>query len=749
MAEKGFKRKLTAILSADVEGYSRLMGEDEEATVRTLTAYREVLYTLIQQHNGQVLDSPGDNLLADFVSVVDAVQCAVAVQKEFKARNNELPENRRMQFRIGINLGDVIQEKGRIYGDGVNIAARLESLAEPGGICISKTAFDHIESKLPYGYDFIGDQTVKNIAKPVGAYRVLMDPRVTVSGKPVDKKPAAIRRTPILVGAGAMIVLAIAVGIWQFYMRRPTVEPASVAKMAFPLPDKPSIAVLPFDNLSGDPEQEYFSDGITDDLITDLSKISGLFVVARNSSFLYKGQSVKIQKVAEDLGIRYVLEGSVRKAGDKIRINAQLIDAITGGHLWAERYDRDYKDIFRLQDEVIERIVFALSVKLTQKEKEQLARKYTENLEAYDYYLSGAQALYSYSVKGLAKARSMFQKAIDLDPKFAQAYAAHAMASSYIFRYSPTVRIEDDRIQAFEFATKALALDSSLPMAHTVLAGIHIIYRRFDEAITSADKAVDLDPNNADSHVMRAHVLTHIGRHEESQKALNTAFRLNPNPPPYYYFELGLVQFNLKQYAEAIKSIKKSGDIIPDWLRSRVLAPSYAYLGRLDEARAELKKIVKVAWNFKLRYVSHPYVSYRKLEEDDKHWYEGFRRAGLQDPPDNYRRSMDDIVENMLSGKEIKDLAVGRTWSGFNPGGGDQWWISFTNDGKLPTRGAWGIESGSYRIEEFRICWKWQEPLPRQDGCGFVYPNPKGTVEEKNQYEWVTRYFVHPFSIEE
>jgi adenylate cyclase len=402
-----------------------------------------------------------------------------------------------------------------------------------------------------------------------------------------------------------------------------------------------------------------------------------------------------------------------------------------------------------LQDEVIERIVFALSVKLTQKEKEQLARKYTENLEAYDYYLSGAQALYSYSVKGLAKARSMFQKAIDLDPKFAQAYAAHAMASSYIFRYSPTVRIEDDRIQAFEFATKALALDSSLPMAHTVLAGIHIIYRRFDEAITSADKAVDLDPNNADSHVMRAHVLTHIGRHEESQKALNTAFRLNPNPPPYYYFELGLVQFNLKQYAEAIKSIKKSGDIIPDWLRSRVLAPSYAYLGRLDEARAELKKIVKVAWNFKLRYVSHPYVSYRKLEEDDKHWYEGFRRAGLQDPPDNYRRSMDDIVENMLSGKEIKDLAVGRTWSGFNPGGGDQWWISFTNDGKLPTRGAWGIESGSYRIEEFRICWKWQEPLPRQDGCGFVYPNPKGTVEEKNQYEWVTRYFVHPFSIEE
>jgi len=262
MTQEGFKRKLTAILSADVEGYSRLMGEDEEATVSTITAYREVLSTLIQQHNGKVLDSPGDNLLAEFVSVVDAALCAVAVQKEIKSRNDELPENRRMQFRIGINLGDVIEEEGRIYGDGVNIAARLEGLAEPGGICVSKTAFDHIESKLPYGYEFIGDQTVKNIARPVGAYRILMDPRVTVSGKPVDKKPAAIRRTPILVGAFAVLVLAVAVGIWQLNVRRPKVAPVSTEKNAIPLSQKPFIAVLPFDNMSGDPEQEYFSDGM-------------------------------------------------------------------------------------------------------------------------------------------------------------------------------------------------------------------------------------------------------------------------------------------------------------------------------------------------------------------------------------------------------------------------------------------------------------------------------------------------------
>ncbi|MEE4243682.1 MAG: adenylate/guanylate cyclase domain-containing protein, partial [Desulfopila sp.] len=310
MAEEGFKRKLAAILSADAVDYSRLMGDDEEATVRTLTAYREVLSTLIQQHNGKVLDTPGDNLLAEFVSVVDAVQCAVAVQKEIKSRNDELPENRRMQFRIGINLGDVIQEEGRIYGDGVNIAARLEALAEPGGICISKTAFDHIESKLPYGYEFLGDQPVKNIAKPIGAYRVLMEPRVTVAGVAEKDKRSPVKRMPILIGIATVVVFAVAVGIWQFYSRRPTIEPVAVENMAFPLPEKPSIAVLPFDNLSGDPTQDYIADGISESIISALSKISEMFVIASSSTFTYKGKPVKVQQVSEELGVRYVLEGS-------------------------------------------------------------------------------------------------------------------------------------------------------------------------------------------------------------------------------------------------------------------------------------------------------------------------------------------------------------------------------------------------------------------------------------------------------
>ena len=316
MSAEPFKRKLSAILSADVKGYSRLMGEDEAGTVKTLTAYRKIMGELIRQHRGRVVDSPGDNILAEFGSVVDAVHCAVAAQNEIKARNTELPENRRMEFRIGVNLGDVIEEEGRIYGDGVNIAARLEALADPGGICISKTAFDHIESKLPLGYQFLGEQTVKNIAKPVGAYKVLMEPRVLPAEDKKTSKPVRFRqRKPILAAAVAVLVVVIGVAVWNVYWRAPKIEPASKDKMAFPLPDKPSIAVLPFVNMSDDKSQEYFSDGLTEEIITALSKTPKLFVIARNSSFVYKGKPVNVQQVSRELGVKYVLEGSVRRSG--------------------------------------------------------------------------------------------------------------------------------------------------------------------------------------------------------------------------------------------------------------------------------------------------------------------------------------------------------------------------------------------------------------------------------------------------
>ena len=383
MAEKSFKRKLTAILSADVEGYSRLMGEDEDATIRILTTYRELMSTIIQKHRGRVVDSPGDNLLAEFSSVVDTVRCAVEIQEELRVRNAELPENRRMEFRIGINLGDVVEEGERIYGDGVNITARVEGLAERGGICISGTVYDSIKNKLSLSYDSLGEHTVKNIKEPVRVYRMRVGPDATASGVSKEKRHG-VKRWQWTALAAVVVLIVGAVAIWNFYFRLPSVEPVSVEKMAFPLPDKPSIAVLPFKNLSEDPKQEYFSDGITNDIITDLSKFGGLFVVASNSTFTYKNKPTKVQEVSRDLGVRYVLEGGVQKAQDRVRINAQLIDATTGQHLWAERFDRSLDDIFAVQDEITEKIVATVFVKLDSAARHRAMRKPTESAEAYD-----------------------------------------------------------------------------------------------------------------------------------------------------------------------------------------------------------------------------------------------------------------------------------------------------------------------------------------------------------------------------
>jgi len=474
MAPEDFKRKLTAVFSADVAGYSRLMGDDEGATVRTLEAYKQVMYTLIKQHRGRVIDSPGDNLLAEFASVVDAVQCAVAVQNELKARNTELPEHRRMEFRIGVNLGDVIEEGDRIYGDGVNIAARLESLADPGGICVSKTAFDYIETKLPLGYEFLGDQEVKNIAKPVGAYRVLMDPRVTVAGAK-EKRPSIPlwRKKSALAAAAAVLIMILGVGVWNFYFRTPAIEPASKDKMAFPLPDKPSIAVLPFVNISGDPAQEYIADGICESIITALTKIPEMFVIARTSTSSYKGKSVKIQQVSEELGVRYVLEGSVQKTGDRIRVTAQLIDAITGHHLWADRYDRDTTGFFDVLDEISKKVAIELQVKLTEGDAARMSQK-TKNFEAWGYTTTG-YSLFRYATKeNIARIREVGEKAIRLDPEFGFAWgmvgATHWVDA--LLGYSES---RDKSIAlGFECTDKALKLDETLPCATSVKARLYM-----------------------------------------------------------------------------------------------------------------------------------------------------------------------------------------------------------------------------------------------------------------------------------
>lgn len=403
------KRKLAAILSADVKGYSRLMGEDEEWTLRTLNAYKETMGSLIQQHQGRVVGTAGDSVLAEFGSVVDAVQCAVEIQQVLKAKNAVLPETRKMDFRIGINLGDVIEEGDSIYGDGVNIAARLESMAEAGGICISGSAFEQIENKLPLKYEYLGEHQVKNISKPVRVYKAQIEPEAAPLQVPIEKKPG---RSWLFRGAmiGAiLVVIGGAITLYQFVLRPSSAktEVASKEKMAFALPDVPSIAVLPFVNMSGDPKQEFVCDGLTEVIITALSKVPGLFVIARNSTFTYKGKPVKVKQVSEELGVRYVLEGSVQRSGDRVRITAQLIDTLTGHHLWAEHYDRALKDVFALQDEVTLKIMRSLMVKLKFGEEAGLIQKWhcSENFECYLKQLEAYSFLSQGTIEGINLAR--------------------------------------------------------------------------------------------------------------------------------------------------------------------------------------------------------------------------------------------------------------------------------------------------------------------------------------------------------
>jgi adenylate cyclase len=603
MAEEGFKRKLTAILSADVEGYSRLMGDDEEATVRTLTAYREVLTTLIKQHNGKVIDSPGDNLLAEFVSVVDAVQCAVAVQKEIDARNTELPENRRMQFRIGINLGDVIQEEDRIYGDGVNIAARLEGLANPGGICISKTAFDHIETKLPLGYDYLGEQTVKNIAKPVGAYRVLMEPRVTGVGAGEEKKTWPVRHKAVLAGGIVVVVLAIAAVIWNFYLRptAPIVEPASLERMAFPLPEKPSIAVLSFDNLSGDPEQDYLADGFSESIITAFSYIPEMFVIARNSSFTYKGKPVKVQQVSEELGVRYILEGSVLKSGEKVRITAQLIDALSGGHIWSERFERDFKDLFDLLDEITLAITIALQVKLTEGEQARMRYGSTRNLEAWGYAVKG-QGFHSLLTKEAnAKGRGLFEKALEIDPEYAQALTMLAWTHFIDAWFGYTDTPEESFKRLVELAKKSVAMDDKDPNVLSLWQKIYLMQGQHDKAVEEGRKAIALGPSDAGAHMHFGQTLSLSGFFEEAVQMSEKGMRLHPQRPLFYfvmtmesYYRAGRYEECLAMAEQVIDPSRKAeywGGVAWGYVWS---AMAHIKLGQESEARKEVAEALKI-----------------------------------------------------------------------------------------------------------------------------------------------------------
>ena len=636
MNTEKFERKLSAILSADVKGYSRLMRADEDETIRTVTAYRTAIAKLVEQYRGRVVDSPGDNVLAEFGSGVDAVNCAVEVQRELAERNEELPAERKMEFRIGVNLGDIVQEGERIYGDGVNIAARVEGLAEGGGICVSGTVYDSIESKLGLEFEYLGEHEVKNIDKPIRVYRILSYPGAAAHRVIKAKKAVGKTWRKAALAAVAVIVVGAAVAVWHFYFRPPLIEPASVEKMAFKLPEKPSIAVLPFVNMSGDPEQEYIADGITENIISALSKIPKLFVIDRNSTFTYKGTPVKVQKVAEDLGVQYVLEGSVQRSGDNLRITAQLIDALGGHHLWSERYDRELKDIFALQDEITLKICNALQMELTSGEQARMWHKGTKNLEAWGCIVKG-NALFTRMAKGdNAKARNLYERAVKIDPKdsFAWTMLAWTHWIDAFLGYSES-RAESFK-QAVGLAKKALSMDDTLSDVYALLGGISLFQRHYEKAIAAGEKSIALGPNSATSHVLFGSTMTYAGRFEEAIALIKKGMRLTPHYPAFYLNQLGRPYFQTGRYKEALATYKKllkrsrKGEFNPLSVHLN-LAATYIMLDRDEEARAQVAEVLRISPNLSLEWVRK--AAFYKNPVHLERVLIALRKAGLPDKP--------------------------------------------------------------------------------------------------------------------
>ncbi len=618
-------RKLAAILSADVAGYSRLMGNDERATVETLNAYRQVIRERVERHHGRVVDSPGDALLAEFPSAMEAVECADETQRELAKRNAQLAEHRRMIFRFGINVGDVIEENGILYGDGVNIAARLESLCTPGGLCISGTVFDQIEGKLSLAFEFLGEQPVKNITKPVRAYRVAEKP------EPVAQHPAFGHRKALLAIAVLVAIGGASAVFWRLQSSPAPSLPGQVLRKQAVLdhPDRPSIAVLPFANLSGDPKQEYFADGITEDIITALSKMERLLVIARNSAFQYKGKAVDVRQVSRDLGVHHVLEGSVRRQGSLVRVTAQLIDATTGAHLWSESYDRPAKDIFAVQDEITHRIVDALNVQVIEGEQARVWRKTTRNMEAYDYFLRGREQILRYTPETLALAQANLETAIRLDPNFALAYTQ----LGYVPLMSSILGVSDDperdQRRALALGRKAVELDDSQGYSVVLLGRVYMQVGQLDKALEYGKRAVALEPNGATTLAIYAHMLEAAGRCEEALMYFNKSLRLAPLPEAWIPWVQGLCLRKLGHYEEAIAAQQHAIALAPSFIWWHVfLVDAYVAAGKEEPARTKAREILQIDPSFSVD-------AFLKLF----HWYRdpgilksyaaNLRRAGL------------------------------------------------------------------------------------------------------------------------
>ena len=637
--EPRVERRLTAILSADIVGYSRLMGRDEAGTLAALKAHRrQLLAPKEAQYRGRTVKLMGDGALMEFASVVDAVRFAIEVQCAMRERNASVPEDRRILYRIGINIGDIIVEGEDIYGDGVNIAARLQGLAEPGGICLARNVYNQIKGKLNLELEHLGEKEVKNIAEPVTVYRVVLDDKATALVTPLVEVPVKVGRARRSHVTAALVIAALAVGglvWWQPW--EPEFEPASVERMALPLPDKPSIAVLPFNNFSTDPEQGYFADGMTEDLITDLSNLSGIFVIARNSSWTYKNKPTKVQQVAEELGVRYVLEGSVRREGEQVRINAQLVDALNGRHLWAERYDGSAGDVFALQDKVIRQIVAALAVKLTSDESAKVADAETDVPQAYDAFLQGWDHYRRQTPEDTAKAITFFEQAIKLDPEYSRAYAGLAAAHWRIVSVHWQLAVGVGWLRSYEGLNENLAkaLKNPTPLAYSVSAEWLARQGRPEEALAQIDRALALAPNEADTHVSKARILNVTGRAEEAEKSVRLAMRLNPHYEPDYLIVLGQALLHQQRYEEAAEFVERAVNRQPKLGQHYVtLAVIYGHLGRTKDAEAVVQKYNEMDVRFPpLTVQDVGFWWYGNIFEYDEVYRErlmaGLRKAGV------------------------------------------------------------------------------------------------------------------------
>lgn len=584
------ERRLAAVLIADVAGYGRLSQADEEGTrARFQATLHEVFEPKITAHHGRLVKTMGDGLLVEFHSVVNALRCAIEIQTIEAARNADIPVNRRLKFRIGINLGDVIVEGDDIQGDGVNIAHRLQGLADEGGIALSAAAHEQVKNKLDIGFEFLGEQRLKNIADPVRVYRVMIDSTVvgeTIRGR---RFVGRFRRPSAVVGAAIVLLIAGGVAWWGPWQSM--IEPASTERMALPLPDKPSIAVLPFVNMSDDPKQKYFADGITDDLITDLSQVSSLFVISRNSTFTYKEKAVDPKQVAKELGVRYVLEGSVQRAGEQVRINSQLIDTVSGGHIWAERYDGSLSDVFSLQDKVTRSITNALALRLTDEDQQVLGRQETAIPAAYDAFLRGWEQFLRATPEGYREAIPYFEQAIKLDPDYGRAYAALALDYYWSVTKSWHRGVQEITPEVAEVINRNLREAEKHPTStsHQVAGLIAFGWGTFPAAISEFNAAIALDPSDSWSYAYMARALAFAGRPSEALQYIKTAMRVDPHYPPIFLAFQGLAQFGLEQYEESAASLEQATRLNPDDAAGLLLlAAANGYLGRKQEAMSAI-----------------------------------------------------------------------------------------------------------------------------------------------------------------